>query len=240
MRYADLHCARDSHPGSISPGASMSCSPYGGGSLGMVGGRGTDSTRTGRGLRGLGGRARPRWHLSGRGRRRGPVDGGDRMRPFPDPAAHFHPCVCIPHVAGLPEATSSDGGLSVVWVPLLTAILANLHGGSSPCRPSWPRRAWACESRVPGTRPDSETRPGSSWRPSRRAWRRSLNPYGWDLYRHVGNLLVSSGVTSIINEYQSAPFGKPEARVLEMVLLAWSVCPPSLLVGWTAIIWSTS
>ena len=47
-----------------------------------------------------------------------------------------------------------------------------------------------------------------------------LNPYGWGLYRHVGNLLVSSGVTSLISEYQSAPFGKPEAQVLEMVLLA--------------------
>jgi len=54
-----------------------------------------------------------------------------------------------------------------------------------------------------------------------------LNPYGWDLYRHVGNLLVFSGVTSLIDEYQSAPFGKPEARVLEMVLLA--------LVGLSAI-----
>jgi hypothetical protein len=36
----------------------------------------------------------------------------------------------------------------------------------------------------------------------------------------VGNLLVSSGVTSLIVEYQSAPFGKPDAEVLEWVLLA--------------------
>ena len=46
------------------------------------------------------------------------------------------------------------------------------------------------------------------------------NPYGFGLYRHVGQLLVSSGVTSLIDEYQSAPFGKPEARVLEMAVLA--------------------
>ncbi len=46
------------------------------------------------------------------------------------------------------------------------------------------------------------------------------NPYGFGLYRHVGNLLVSSGVTSLIVEYQPAPFGKPEAEVLEWVLLA--------------------
>ncbi len=46
------------------------------------------------------------------------------------------------------------------------------------------------------------------------------NPYGIGLYRHVVNLLVSSGVTSMIIEYQPAPFGRPEAEVLEWVLLA--------------------
>ena len=35
------------------------------------------------------------------------------------------------------------------------------------------------------------------------------------------HLLVSSGVTSLIIEYQPAPFGKPEAKVLEWVLLAF-------------------
>jgi hypothetical protein len=47
-----------------------------------------------------------------------------------------------------------------------------------------------------------------------------VNPYGIGLYRHVAHLLVSSGVTSLIIEYQPAPFGKPEADVLEWVLLA--------------------
>ena len=47
-----------------------------------------------------------------------------------------------------------------------------------------------------------------------------INPYGWDLYRHVGNLLVSSGVTSLIQEYQPAPFGTTQACTLEIVLLA--------------------
>ena len=46
------------------------------------------------------------------------------------------------------------------------------------------------------------------------------NPYGIGLYRHVIHLLVSSGVTSLIIEYQPAPFGKPEAEMLEYVLLA--------------------
>ena len=47
------------------------------------------------------------------------------------------------------------------------------------------------------------------------------NPYGFGLYRHVAHLLFSSGVTSLIVEYQPAPFGKPEAKVLEWVLLAF-------------------
>ena len=34
------------------------------------------------------------------------------------------------------------------------------------------------------------------------------------------NLLISSGVTSMIIEYQPAPFGKPDAEILEWVLLA--------------------
>ena len=77
----------------------------GGRSCRMVGGRGSDSARAGGGLRGFGRRAHPRWNLPGRGRRRGPGDGGDRMHPFPDPAAHPHPRLRVPHVASLPEAT---------------------------------------------------------------------------------------------------------------------------------------
>jgi hypothetical protein len=46
------------------------------------------------------------------------------------------------------------------------------------------------------------------------------NPYGIGLYRHVANLLVASGVTRMIIEYQPAPFGTPGAEVLEWVLLA--------------------
>lgn len=46
------------------------------------------------------------------------------------------------------------------------------------------------------------------------------NPYGIGLYRHVGGLLISSGVTSLIIEYQPPHFGTAEAVVLEWVLLA--------------------
>ncbi len=52
-----------------------------------------------------------------------------------------------------------------------------------------------------------------------------LNPYGFDLYRHVGYLLVSSRVTDLIDEYQPMPFGSPKARLVELVLLALVALP---------------
>jgi hypothetical protein len=54
-----------------------------------------------------------------------------------------------------------------------------------------------------------------------------VNPYGLGLYRHVGHLLVSSGVTDLIDEYQPIPFGKANGRVMEWVVLAL-VAVPSL------------
>ena len=50
-------------------------------------------------------------------------------------------------------------------------------------------------------------------------------PYGIDLHRHVVRLLVTSGVTDLIDEYQPMPFGKPTARVLEWVLLGLVALP---------------
>ena len=57
-----------------------------------------------------------------------------------------------------------------------------------------------------------------------------LNPYGIGLYGHVGRLLVSSGVTELIEEYQPIPFGKPDARAVEMMVLAM-VALPTILKG---------
>lgn len=51
------------------------------------------------------------------------------------------------------------------------------------------------------------------------------NPYGIGLYRHVAGLLVTTGVTDLIMEYQAAPFGKPEARILEGVVLGLIALP---------------
>lgn len=119
------------------------------------------------------------------------------------------------------------GGLSVAWVPVFTAILANLHGGflALPAIAVTAGVGHAISGPWDPARQRNATRFFLAFLIS--CLTALLNPYGWDLYRHVGNLLVSSGVTSLISEYQSAPFGKPEARVLEMVLLA--------LVGLSAI-----
>jgi hypothetical protein len=50
-------------------------------------------------------------------------------------------------------------------------------------------------------------------------------PYGLGLHKHVAGLLVTSGVTGLIDEYQPMPFGKPTARIIEWVLLALVALP---------------
>jgi hypothetical protein len=52
-----------------------------------------------------------------------------------------------------------------------------------------------------------------------------INPYGLGLYRHVHGLLSAANVTDLIDEYQPSPFGKSQARVLEMVILALVAMP---------------
>jgi hypothetical protein len=52
-----------------------------------------------------------------------------------------------------------------------------------------------------------------------------VNPYGFGLYRHVGHLLFTSGVTSLIAEYQPIPFGTGEARIVEWVVLGLIALP---------------
>jgi hypothetical protein len=117
------------------------------------------------------------------------------------------------------------GGWSVAWAVFFTFVLANLHGGflALPV-------IVACSAAGHAL--------SGPWDQARRDNLRKfaivflaclvvplLNPYGAGLYRHVGHLLVSSGVTDLIDEYQPAPFGKPEARVLEMALLLLIALP---------------
>ncbi|AGA25905.1 hypothetical protein [Singulisphaera acidiphila] len=52
-----------------------------------------------------------------------------------------------------------------------------------------------------------------------------INPYGIGLYQHVFHLLGSSGVTQLIAEYQPIPFGRPEFRLIEWVILALIALP---------------
>jgi hypothetical protein len=118
-----------------------------------------------------------------------------------------------------------DGGWAVAPVPLYTAVLANLHGG------------FVALPVIVATAAVGHGISGA-WDAARRrnlvtfgvvalacAGAALANPYGLGLYRHVGHLLFSSGVTSLIVEYQPAPFGKPEAKVLEWVLLAFVGLP---------------
>jgi hypothetical protein len=112
------------------------------------------------------------------------------------------------------------GGWSALVVPLYTAILANLHGG------------FVVLPMIAATAGIGHAISGP-WDAARRrevlkfaavavlsGLAALANPYGIGLYRHVANLLVSSGVTKMIIEYQPAPFGTPGAEVLEWVLLA--------------------
>jgi hypothetical protein len=112
------------------------------------------------------------------------------------------------------------GGRIVFLVPLYTAILANLHGG------------FVVLPMIAVTAGLGHAISGP-WDPARRrevlrfaaaavlsGLAALANPYGVGLYAHVANLLVSSGVTGMIIEYQPAPFGTPGAEVLEWVLLA--------------------
>jgi hypothetical protein len=116
-------------------------------------------------------------------------------------------------------------GWAVAVVPLYTAILANLHGGflALPLVVATAGVGHAVSGRWDERRRRNLMKFAGALGASCLA--ALANPYGIGLYRHVANLLVSSGVTSLIIEYQSAPFGKPDAEVLEWVLLALVALP---------------
>jgi hypothetical protein len=117
------------------------------------------------------------------------------------------------------------GGWIVAWVPVLTALLANLHGGflALPGIVATATVAHAVSGRWDNARKREVVRFGLAFVACCLAG--LINPYGFGLYRHVGNLLVTSGVTTLIEEYQPAPFGKAETRVLEMTVLALMALP---------------
>ncbi|APW59614.1 hypothetical protein BSF38_01041 [Paludisphaera borealis] len=116
-----------------------------------------------------------------------------------------------------------QGGWAIAWVPVLTAVLANLHGGfvALPL-------IVACAGvgrAVSGGGASRATVGGYALAFAACCLASLVNPYGLDLHRHVARLLFTSGVTGLIDEYKSAPFGQPEARVLEMAVLALIALP---------------
>jgi hypothetical protein len=117
------------------------------------------------------------------------------------------------------------GGWVIAWVPVLTALLANLHGGflALPFIVLTAGFGHLVSGPLDSTRRRNCGKYLLAFAAS--ALAALLNPYGWGLYRHVATLLVSSGVTWLIQEYQPVPFGKPEARVLELVLLCLVALP---------------
>ncbi len=113
-----------------------------------------------------------------------------------------------------------QGGWFIAWVPLLTAILANLHGGfvALPVIVATAAVGHAISGPLDRDRRINLAKFGLVFVAACLA--ALINPYGLDLYRHVGKLLVGSGVTRLIQEYQPAPFGTTQAGSLEIVLLA--------------------
>jgi hypothetical protein len=112
------------------------------------------------------------------------------------------------------------GGWAVLKVAIYSMILANLHGGfvALPLIVATAAMGHALSGDWDAARKQNVARFGLAFLLSCTA---ALgNPYGFDLYRHVVGLLVSSGVTSLIVEYQPPHFGTSEAYVLEWVLLA--------------------
>jgi hypothetical protein len=118
-----------------------------------------------------------------------------------------------------------QGGAWVAMVPIYTAVLANLHGGfvALPVIVATAALGHAISGSWDAARRRNVLKFGVATLAC--GFAGLANPYGLGLYRHVVQLLFSSGVTGLIAEYQPAPFGKPEAKVLEWVLLAFVALP---------------
>jgi hypothetical protein len=114
---------------------------------------------------------------------------------------------------------------SVMWTPIYTAILANVHGGfvALPVIVATAGIGHLISGPWDKARIRNVLTFGVAFDLCLLAG--LLNPYGYGLYHHVFYLLLYSGVTSLICEYQPAPFGQPDAQILEWVLLALLALP---------------
>jgi hypothetical protein len=118
------------------------------------------------------------------------------------------------------QAQHERGGRRLLWLPLLMVPWANCHGGflAGPLIVVTAGLGHAVSGRW-----DRERRRCVGFFGVCAALcsvAALINPYGVGLYVHVGRLLISSGVTSLIEEYQPIPFGRPDARAVELVVLA--------------------
>lgn len=123
------------------------------------------------------------------------------------------------------QAQHERGGYRVFGVPCLTVLWANVHGGflAAPVIVFTSALGHAVSGRWDAARRrgvGAFVAAGVLCLPAA-----LVNPYGFGLYRHVGRLLVSSGVTELIDEYQPIPFGRHDARAVECVVLALIALP---------------
>jgi hypothetical protein len=118
-----------------------------------------------------------------------------------------------------------SGGWKIAFIPVLMVVWANLHGGflAGPVIVLTAALGHAISGPWDEARKVNIVRFGIVFVLACLA--PLLNPYGFGLYRHVGQLLVGSGVTELIDEYQPLPFGKAQARVAEWVILALLAAP---------------
>ncbi|MFO0908438.1 MAG: hypothetical protein U0794_08765 [Isosphaeraceae bacterium] len=117
------------------------------------------------------------------------------------------------------------GGWGIAWAPVVTALWANVHGGflAGPI---------ILVSALMG---EAVTGPSIRERKGRllaltvaiivSLLAALATPYGLALYRHVVELLVSSRVTDLIQEYQPIPFGRGDVRVVEIMILGLIAVP---------------
>ena len=111
------------------------------------------------------------------------------------------------------------GGWRIFWVPVLVAVWANLHGGflAAPLIVVTAALGHAISGELDRGRRENLAKFAAA---ALLCIATPLaNPQGLELYRHVFHLLLTSGLTPLIQEYQPIPFGKPESRAMEWIIL---------------------
>jgi hypothetical protein len=123
------------------------------------------------------------------------------------------------------QAYHENGGRGIWRIPFVVALWANLHGGfvAGPLIVATAGLGHAISGRWDAERKRRLRGFAAVFVVSCLA--ALVNPYGIGLYQHVVGLLLTSGVTKLIDEYQPVPFGKSEAMVMEWFILAFIALP---------------